>query len=140
MLTPAVKASFLKPGFPQDPHLCADAIWKFVTSGRFHGNLRNLANAMAGVPEMSWRRSFDLCTANPPKPPIPIHFRAYRDFLDRNFPERLCELESAQTPDDVAKILRKSRSKDPTYLALRAEPAKVLGWLREGSIERKDRS
>jgi hypothetical protein len=139
VLTPAVKASFLRPGFLQDPHLCAEAIWKFVTSPRFHNNLRNLANAMAGVPEMSWKRSFDLCTANPPNPPIPMHRRAYRDFLHRNFPERLSELKSAHTPDDVAKILRKSRSKDPTYLALRAEPAKVLGWLQEGSVERKDR-
>ena len=138
VLTPAVKKEPFKPSFLQDPHLCADAIWKFVSSPRFHGNLRNLANAMAGVPEMSWKRSFDLCTANPPKLPIPIHYRAYRDFLHRNFPERLRELESAHTPDEVAKILRKSRSKDPTYLALREEPAKVLGWLQEGSVERKD--
>ena len=139
VLTPTVKASFPKPDFLEDPHRCADAIWKFVRSPRFHYNLRNFANAMAGVPEMSWKRSFDLCTANPPNPAIPIHYRAYRDFLDRNFPERLRELESAHTPDEVAKILAKSRSKDPTYLALRAEPAKVLGWLQEGSVERKDR-
>jgi hypothetical protein len=139
VLTPVVEKSFPRPGFLQDPHLCAEAIWKFVKSPRFHGNLRNLANAMAGVPEMSWKRSFDLCTANPPKPPIRMHSRAYRDFLHRNFPERLRELESAHTPDEVAKILRKSRSKDPTYLALREEPAKVLGWLQEGSVERKDR-
>ena len=117
---------------------CAsDLIWNFVTSGRFHDNLRNFANAMAGVPEMSWKRSFDLCTANPPNPPISMHPRAYRDFLHRNFPERLRELESARTPDQVAKILAKSRSKDPTYLTLRAEPAKVLEWLQKGSVGRK---
>jgi hypothetical protein len=139
VLTPAVKEEPFRPGFLQDPHLCAEAIWKFVRSGRFHGSLRNLANAMAGVPEMSWKRSFDLCTANPPNPPIAMHHRAYRDFLHRNFPERLRELESAHTPDEVAKILAKSRSKDPIYLALRETPDKVLGWLKEGAVERKDR-
>ena len=139
VLTPEVKASFLKPGFLQNPHVCAEAIWKFVTSPRFHGDLRNFANAMAGVPEMSWKRSFDICTANPPKPPIRMHYRAYRAFLHRNFPERLRELESAHTPNDFAKILAKSRSKDPTYLALRGKPARVLGWLQAGSVERKDR-
>jgi hypothetical protein len=66
-----------------------------------------------------------------------MHYRAYRDFLFRNFPEQLRELESAHTPHQVAKILAKSRSKDPNYLALRAEPDKVLGWLQEGMVKGK---
>jgi hypothetical protein len=130
----AVADSPIKPGFLQYPQQCAGQLWSFIKSGRFHGNLRNLANAMAGVPEMSWKRSFDVCIANPPNPPIPMHYRAYRDFLSRNFPERLRELDSAQTPEEVTKILAKSRSKDPHYLALRAEPERVLDWLRDGRI------
>src|SRR5580704_2376462 len=74
---------------------------------------RGLCPRMAGVPEMSWKRSFDLCTANPPDPSIAMHYRAYRDFLQRNFPERLRELESAHTPDDVTKILRKVTEQRP---------------------------
>jgi hypothetical protein len=104
----------------------------FLKSGRFHENLRNLANAMAGVPEMSWKRSFDLCTQKPPKPRIPLHPRVYRNFLHRNYPERLHELESAQTTEEVSKTLAKSRSKDPDYLKLRANPESVLRWLRDG--------
>jgi hypothetical protein len=122
----------IKPGFLQDPQKGADQLWGFLASGRFHGNLRNLANAMAGVPEMSWKRSFDLCTANPPNPAIRMHPLAYRDFLQRNFPERLRELESARTPDDVKRVLARSRSKDPTYLAIRREPERVLDWLAAG--------
>jgi hypothetical protein len=110
----------------------AEQLWSFLKSGRFHKNLRNLANAMAGVPEMSWKRSFDLCTQKPPKPRIPLHPRVYRNFLHRNYPERLHELESAQTTEEVSKTLAKSRSKDPDYLKLRANPELVLRWLQDG--------
>jgi hypothetical protein len=124
-------------GGPRPPMLLntrtyAEQLWSFLKSDRFHGNLRNLANAMAGVPEMSWKRSFDLCVKNPPKPRIPVHPRAIRDFLDRNFPERLSELEAAQDTKTVRKILAKSRSKDPDYINLKNNPVWVLRWLDQG--------
>ena len=131
----ALEGSPIKPGFLQNPQECAGQLWSFLHSGRFHGNLRNVANAMAGVPEMSWKRSFDLCVANPPNPAIPMHYRAYRDFLSRNFPERLRELDSAHTPEEVATILAKSRSKDPTFLAIKAEPDRVLEWIRDETVQ-----
>jgi hypothetical protein len=121
-----------RPPILQETEKHAEQLWSFLKSGRFHDNLRNLANAMAGVPEMSWKRSFDLCTKNSPRPPIPLHHRVYRNFLYRNFPERLHELESAQTTEQVSKILAKSRSKDPDYLKLKTSPEWVLRWLQGG--------
>jgi hypothetical protein len=88
-----------------------------------------------GVPEMSWKRSFDLCVKNPPKPPIPVHPRAIRDFLHRNFPQRLIELEAAKDLPTVRTILAKSRSKDQTYLRLRAAPEWVLEWIKDGIVK-----
>jgi hypothetical protein len=124
-------------GGPRPPMLLntrtyAEQLWSFLKSDRFHGNLRNLANAMAGVPEMSWKRSFDLCVKNPPKPPIPVHPRAIRDFLNRNFPERLRELEAVKDTRAVRKILARSRSKDPDYLKLKTNPGWVLRWISDG--------
>jgi hypothetical protein len=124
----------VRPPILWETSLYAEQLWNFLNSSRFNFNLRNLANAMAGVPEMSWKRSFDLCVKNPPTPPIPLHPRAIRDFLHRNFPERLQELESAKTLKEVKMILAKSRSKDPRYLKLKENKNWVLGWLKSETL------
>jgi hypothetical protein len=124
-----------RPPILLNTRIYAEQLWSFLNSDRFNGNLRNLASATAGVPEMSWKRSFDLCVKNPPKPPIPVHPRAIRDFLHRNFPQRLIELEAAKDLPTVRTILAKSRSKDQTYLRLRAAPEWVLEWIKDGIVK-----
>jgi hypothetical protein len=64
-----------------------------------------------------------------------MNFRASRDILYRNLPGRLRELDSANTPEEVTKILAKSRSKDPTFLAIKAEPDRIVRWIRVGMSE-----
>ena len=39
------------PPFCNDPEKFEAALWRFLKSGRFHGNPRNLADALAGLPE-----------------------------------------------------------------------------------------
>jgi hypothetical protein len=115
LLTPAVKSSPVKPGFLQAPYECAGQLWLFLRSGEFRGNLRNLANAAAGLPERGWKRSQDLCGSNSPDERVPMHPRAYRNFLERNSPQRLVQLESAESAAEVKKILAKSRSTHPVF-------------------------
>ncbi len=40
-------------------------LWEFLNSGRYSGETRQIADAMAGVPEMKWRSSLDLGTKTP---------------------------------------------------------------------------
>jgi hypothetical protein len=120
LLTRVVRDSPVKPGFLQAPHKCASQLWLFLLSGRFKDSLRNLANATAGLPEMGWKRSFDLCGSDSPDDRLPVDPRAYRNFLKRNSSDRLIQLESARSVVEVEKILAKSRSKHPVFLAMKA--------------------
>ena len=129
LLTPAVKSSPVKPGFLQAPYECAGQLWLFLRSGEFRGNLRNLANATAGLPERGWSRSLDLCGSDSPDERVPMHPRAYRNFLERNSPQRLAQLESAKSVAEVKPILAKSRSKHPVFLAMKNSPERVFQWL-----------
>lgn len=108
-----------------------ETLWQFLQSSRFHGNPRNLAGAMAGIPELSWKRSFDICSSHPCKTPLALE--AIWDHLRRNFPDRWQELREAMTPDQVKAVLRKSRTQDPTYLLLKEHPAEALEWLKRGN-------
>ena len=85
---------------------------------------------------MSWKRSFDLCTANRPKPPIPMHYRAYRDsYIEislsdyANWNPRILPMTSPRSSE--------SHRAKSYHLALRAEPAKVLKSLQEGYGRKK---
>ena len=42
-----------------------DMLWKFLNSGRYKGEPRQIANAMAGVPKIMWRTSLDVGTKHP---------------------------------------------------------------------------
>ncbi len=118
------------PEFMQEPGRYLPQLWAFLKSGRCHGNPRNIANAMAGVPKQSWKRSFDIGCSNPSK--LPLDVRAYRDYLRRKFPERLRELLRVKTPEKVAEVLSRSRTEDVHYLVLCDHPDKVREWLEEG--------
>ena len=85
---------------------------------------------MAGLPELSWKRSFDICSARPCKKAHKIE--TYRDHMRRNFPDRLRELEDARTELGVKIVLARSRTEDPVYLHLRDNPTEVKKWLERG--------
>ena len=119
-----------QPRFYQTPEEFEEALGAFFKSKRYRGNPRNLAAAMAGLPELSWKRSFDICTAHPYKTGHAL--QAYWDYMHRNFPDRLRELEEAETELNVKIVLARSRTADPLYLHLRDHPGKVKEWLQAG--------
>jgi hypothetical protein len=128
----AATGKYIGPQSPfyRDPEKHEEALWQFLMSGRFHGNPRNLAGAMAGLPELSWKRSFDICSVQPCK--IHVAIEAYWDYVRRHFPDRLRELQIAKTEEQVKAVLKKSRTHDPVYLCLKENPEKVLEWLKAG--------
>jgi len=119
-----------QPPFYHAPEKYEEELGKFLGSARFHGNPRNLAAAMAGLPELCWKRSFDICSAHPYKGGQMLE--AYWDYMRRNFPDRLRELEEARTELDVKIVLARSRTADPLYLHFKENPDKVKEWLEEG--------
>ena len=92
-----------QPPFYDAPEDFYEALRSFLNSGRFRGNPRNLAAAMAGLPELSWKRLFDICTAHPHKSGHML--QAYWDHMRRKFPDRLRELEAAKSASEVEIIL-----------------------------------
>ena len=88
----------------------AEELWDFLTSGRYHGDPRQIANALAGVPILSWRRSFDICGQEPSF--MNIHLRAIRDYLRRKFPDRFRELMAARAAEEAHRIIKRARSDD----------------------------
>jgi hypothetical protein len=123
-------AGAFQPPFYHHPETFEAQLWSFLESGRFRGNPRNLAGAMAGLPELSWKRSFDICSAHPLKGGQPV--QASWDYMRRNFPDRLRELNEVQTPEQVRVVLARSRTNDPVYLHLKEHPNRALEWLQTG--------
>jgi hypothetical protein len=118
------------PPFYYHPERYENALWQFLRSCRFNGNPRNLAGAMAGLPDIGWKRSFDICSKHPYKGGLAL--QAYWDYMRRNFPDRLSELSEAKTPAEVKTVLAKSRTRDPIYLHLKENPDQALEWLKAG--------
>jgi hypothetical protein len=122
--------------FSKEPERFACDCWKFIhtrgKSNKYRGNPRNLAAAMAGLPEILPRTSFNRCAEWINKKGHPIGYRAYRDYLQRKFSERFLLLLKAASTEEVAKILRGTRSKDKVIRYLRENPHKVLYWLECG--------
>lgn len=118
---------FPKPPFYDAPERFIEELWQFLNSGRFAGDPRNLAGAMAGLPELSWKRSLDLSQQNPMT--YPLHPDAWRDHLRRNFHERFRELQTAKSAEEVKAILARSSSRDLNYQHFRKYPAEVLIWV-----------
>jgi hypothetical protein len=119
-----------RPPFERSPQKHEAALWRFLQSGRFYQNPRNLAAAMAGLPELSWKRSFDICSGHPCSQLVAK--QSWRDYLRRRFPQRLRELRMTKTTEEVRKVLRGSRSHDPTYVFLKEHPEQVFEWLNAG--------
>lgn len=119
-----------QPPFYDAPEKYVKEFGKFLESGRFHRNPRNLAAAMAGLPELSWKSSFDICVEHSYKTGYML--QVYWDYMKRKFPVRLRELEEAKTELDVKIVLSRSRTNDPVYLHLKQNPGKVKEWLEAG--------
>jgi hypothetical protein len=66
------------------------SLWEFLQSGRYKGEPRQIAYAMAGVPEMTWRSSLDACTKHPSR--LHINLPAFKDHIRRHNPELLRSL------------------------------------------------
>jgi hypothetical protein len=79
------------------------ALWEFLKSGRYKGEPRQIAYALAGVPEMSWRSSFDYCTKNPSQQHI--NLPAFVDHIRRHNPKCLRDLEANGVTEENRKLL-----------------------------------
>jgi hypothetical protein len=121
----------MQPSFYRAPQKYKEQLWEFLESRRLAGNPRNLAGAMAGLPELSWKRSLDICQQNPCQ--FPLAQQAWRDFMRRKFPVRLRELLEAATPEDAKAVLARSKTMDPTYLHLKKHPEEALLVLKANS-------
>jgi hypothetical protein len=114
----------MQASFYRDPEECKEQLWEFLESGKFSGNPRNLAGAVAGLPELSWKRSLDISQQNPCQ--FPLAQQAWPDFMRRKFPVRLRELLAVATPEDAKAVLARSKTTDPTYLYLKKHPEEAL--------------
>ena len=72
--------------FYNAPEKHTEQLWEFLQSGKLSGNPRNLAGAVAGLPELSWKRSLDISQKNPCQ--FPLAPQAWPDFLRRKFPDQ----------------------------------------------------
>jgi len=125
----------MQASFYRFPGEHKDQLWKFVESGRLGGNPRNLAGAVAGLPELSWKRSLDISQQNPST--FPLAQQSWLDFMRRKFPVRLRELLATATPEDAKAVLAKSKTTDPTYLHLKEHPEEALMVLKAANTARR---
>ena len=121
------KPALFQSAFYQDPEKFTNELWDFLHGGRFGGNPRHLAGAMAGLPELSWKRSLDISQEHPLQ--TPLRPEVWRDHLRRRFNLRFRELESAKTVSDVKAILARSKTEDITYRHMKEYPEEVLKWV-----------
>lgn len=105
-------------------------LWEFIHSGRYHGDPLQIANALAGVPGLAWRTSWNICREK--SPGLMLHRRAHRDHLKRKFPERLRELLGTKNVDKISEILQRARTEDRIILLLRKIPEQVPEILKDG--------
>ncbi len=103
-----------------------ESLWAFLKSGRFHGDPRQIANAMTGAGSMSWRRSFDICGRKAYRCAMSVHRHALPDYINRRFHDRYTRLRQAKTAEKVAAILKAVRSHDPEIRRLKRDPEDTL--------------
>ena len=119
-----------EPEFMIRPHDFVKEAWEFSQSKWYNGNPRQLAGALAGLPKLSWKRSFDLCSASPSLQAMDP--RAYRDMLQRKFPNRFRELLSVKSDKEIVSILQQSRTRNTAYGFLLSNPRLVTHYFRLG--------
>jgi hypothetical protein len=121
----------------EQPPFCCDwkqhwpLLWEFVSkSKRYFNNPRNIANALAGIPELSWKRSFDVCSNHPSH--LEIQARAVLDYLRRNVPERLKAIRAVNGDVEQIQQILQTRTKDIQLIILSQRAMNVAQYLSEG--------
>lgn len=106
------------------------SLWEFTRSSRYRGDPLHIADALAGVPEISWWRSKNRCSGH--EPIISRHPRSWRDYVERKFPERYRELLRAGNPEKVRLVLDRAQTDDLVILTLKGDPARLPSYFAEG--------
>jgi hypothetical protein len=102
-------------------------LWEFLQSGRYTGEPRQIAYAMAGVPLMAWRSSLDSCTKNPSR--LHINFPAFTDHIRVHDSDLLRALVAdGPTKSNIKKLA--GLSDECRWLA--AKPERVARAIAEG--------
>lgn len=106
------------------------SLLQFLWSSDYSGDPRQIANAMAGIPEYSWSTSLKKCRNHPST--MAIGEVAMRDYLRRKCPAALAKLLNAKSPDDAARIMKAVRTDDRELLWLASHPEYLLRLLERG--------
>jgi hypothetical protein len=103
------------------------ALWEFLNDKRYTGEPRQIAYAMAGVPDMKWRSSLNTCTKYPSG--LPIHPSAFKDHIHRHNPDLLHSLVATGATESNLGRLAKHCDE---CSRLSTEPKRVLEALEAG--------
>jgi hypothetical protein len=95
-----------------------DAILKFLASDRFRRDPRQIANALAGVPQVGLWRSLKLCQSRPTN--YPIGQRAMKAYIRRKHPVLFRRLAADVDILNFVSALRSYRTKDRWLAGLHA--------------------
>jgi len=104
-------------------------LWQFLQSGRYKGEPRQIAYAMAGLPQLTWRSSLDYCNRNPS--PLPINLAAFADHIRRHSPK--C-FDALQTDGPTPQNLRLLRTCCEDCRRLATRPDRVSRALQVGCV------
>jgi len=133
--TPASISAALAPYPDESAALLSrnsEALAGFLKSGRYFRDPRQIANAMAGVGSVSWRRSFDVLGKKENASRQLVHDHAMRDYFNRKFHGRFLKLLTARSLEEIATIVRGTRTRDKNMKRFRNDPEAVWRILREG--------
>jgi len=102
-------------------------LWEFLNSGRFRGEPRDVANALAGVPEMKWRTSLERGRKDPSNQQLaPSALAEHIKFRDASLLQRL--LSDGPTGDNLRLLSRCCSD----CKAFSAKPETLLRVLHQG--------
>jgi hypothetical protein len=104
----------------------------FIRSRDYTGDPRQIANALAGVPENAWPTSLKRCRAIPCENAIGP--RALRDYLRRNFPGVHAKLLNAKDADAVVRAMAATQTVDREFLWMRDNPGDLLQVMSLGIV------
>jgi len=96
-----------------------DSVLKFLASDRFRHDPRQIANALAGVPQVGLWRSLKLCQSRPTS--YPIGQRAMKAYLERKHPVLYRRLAADLDLLNFVSALRSYRTKDRWLAGLNAQ-------------------
>jgi len=96
-----------------------DSVLKFLASDRFRRDPRQIANALAGVPQVGLWRSLKLCQSRPTS--YPVGQRAMKAYLKRKHPVLYRRLAADVDILNFVSALRSYRTKDRWLAGLNAD-------------------